>query len=80
MERKVYEKMEQKELSDNGQTIVKNSKRNNFNSSCYYNSNTNNISDSNTKFSIWRRRLNKKSRTSKRNGRRGSKGRTRKFK
>ena len=47
-------------------------KRNNINSTCGNNNNTNNISDSKYKCSIWRRRINKKSRTSKRNTYRGT--------
>ena len=40
-------------------------KRNNINSTSSNNNNTNNFSNSKYKRSIWRRRLNKKSRTSK---------------
>ena len=47
-------------------------KRNNINSISSNNNNTNNFSNSKYKRSIWRRRINKKSRTSKRNTYRGT--------
>ena len=47
-------------------------KRNNINSISSNNNNTNNTSNSKYKCSIWRGRINKKSRTSKRNTYRGT--------
>ncbi len=61
MERKLYEEMRQKGLSNNGQTMVKSQKRNNINSISNNNSNPNNFSSSSNRSSIWRRRINRQS-------------------
>ena len=63
-EKRKMENLKNKEKTQN--------KRNNINSTSSNNNNTNNFSNSKYKRSIWRRRINKKSRTSKRNTYRGT--------